>query len=264
MVLRGKERIQAEVQLVDKLAPYQHPLAGHPAAADGGRSGRDGPLRLSAEPGRAGRDRRRRRAAETRRPGRRRPRRVAARMVALEAGQETEIEFRHDHKRRTVKVTLDRLPEGLPPADSAAGPSAQLQAGEPPRRPRSRPVVPLFGRPNSRTKSGPTCRSRTTPAVPHGAGGLAARPGGRKSQGTAGAVEAAVRPLRPDSRGPPRRRPDGLENGRSRAGRQPHPAGPSRTTTSTRRGWWSAARRAAARWPRCWRCATASSSRPRR
>ena len=38
-------------------------------------------------------------------------------MAALEAGEETEIEFRHADQDRTVKVTLDRLPEGLPPAE---------------------------------------------------------------------------------------------------------------------------------------------------
>jgi len=38
-------------------------------------------------------------------------------MAAMEAGQETEIQLRHEHRKRTVKITLDRLPEGLPPAE---------------------------------------------------------------------------------------------------------------------------------------------------
>ena len=35
----------------------------------------------------------------------------------MEAGQETEIEVRHADQTRTIKLKLDRLPEGLPPAD---------------------------------------------------------------------------------------------------------------------------------------------------
>lgn len=116
VVLRGKERIAAEVQLTDKIAPYQHPLLGilplrtkksyvtvryvypQSPAARAGISAGDRLLKVDGQSV-AGRDE------------------LWLRMVGMEAGQEMEIEFRHDHKRRTVKITLDRLPEGLPPAD---------------------------------------------------------------------------------------------------------------------------------------------------
>ena len=51
---------QAELQLTDKLDPYQHPLLGILPLRTAEKLRRDGPLCLSAEPRRAGRDRRRR------------------------------------------------------------------------------------------------------------------------------------------------------------------------------------------------------------
>jgi serine protease Do len=142
--LRDGTRIETEMQLIDKLDPYQHPLLGilplrtakgsgvkvryvypqSPAARAGIVAG-DVLLRIAGKAV-AGRDA------------------LLQQMAALEAGQETEIEFRHPDQAatsgfslmsldqqgfhfmedaadrgptRTVKVTLDRLPEGLPPAE---------------------------------------------------------------------------------------------------------------------------------------------------
>ncbi len=117
VVLRGKTRIGAEVQLTDKLAPYQHPLLGilplraaehsgvtvryvypqSPAARAGIVAG-DKLLKLDGQP-LADRDG------------------LRQHMAALEADQETEIQFRHADQTRTVKLTLGRLPDALPPAE---------------------------------------------------------------------------------------------------------------------------------------------------
>ncbi len=117
VVLRGKDRIQAELQLVEKLPPYQHPLLGILPL----RSGEDSGVKVryvypqspAARAGIVAGDLLRKFAGQ----------RVAdrgevlAQMLAWEAGQETEIQFRHAGKNHTLKITLDRLPEGLPPAE---------------------------------------------------------------------------------------------------------------------------------------------------
>ena len=182
----------------------------------------------------------------------------------MEAGQEMEIEFRHDHKRRTVKITLDRLPEGLPPAELPPAhpplePAGAKQAGA---KPAKVGVVPLSAG-EFKNEIWAYVPEAYDPAVPPGLlvwlHGQAAE--SRKE------LLARWKPLCDRY---------GLILVAPRAG---DPTGwkteeaalvvnlIQQVRTGYRvdgRGWRSAARRAAARWPRCWRCATASSSRPRR
>jgi serine protease Do len=128
-VLRGPQRIESELELVDKLASYQHPLLGilplratekagvtvryvypqSPAARAGIVAG-DVLAKLAGKAV-ANRDE------------------LLRELGALEAGEETEIEVRHADQTRTVKITLDHLPDDLPPAELPPSRAAIKLAG---------------------------------------------------------------------------------------------------------------------------------------
>ena len=75
-VLRGKERIERELTLAEKIPPYQQPFLGVLPMRDGSANGREYSLCFSRQSRRKGRDRRGRHHPFHRRQTGKRPRRV--------------------------------------------------------------------------------------------------------------------------------------------------------------------------------------------
>jgi pimeloyl-ACP methyl ester carboxylesterase len=127
-VLRGKERLERDMELVAELQPFAHPTLGllplRDEAADASGIGvryvdRDGPadkagvragdrlVRFAGQPARDRQD-------------------LVSRLAEMEPGDSVPLEIQRDGKSVSLTVVLGRLPEELPLADlPAAAPAAE-------------------------------------------------------------------------------------------------------------------------------------------